>query len=136
MKTISLIRLIFPLIILCHSTLYAQETELTDYPQEWPSDIPKISDLTNISGFLNVSDKRINIDLSGKVTSTDDDTFTSYVQKLEEAGFETLNVSKEFDMNRGQFEKGAYYVTVGSNIVHARTNREYHEIGITIVISK
>lgn len=113
-----------------------QEQTLHAIPEQWPAALPRPEGLSNIGGTLTTDKQRSNIDLYGRTSQNGDQYYQHYVAALKDKGFSELSNDKTFDMNRGRYEKGNYYLSVGTDIVNANTAREYTEFSINLIISQ
>ena len=118
------------------------ETKLKAIPDEWPDTVPRPEKLTDIGGWLNTrkdansKQKKYTVDMWGKSTISGLEYFKHYSKLLEKSGFKKTEYKHEFNMIRARFERGDQWLTFGSNIVNARTPKEYVEIAFTLRFKK
>ncbi|MEM9629900.1 MAG: hypothetical protein AAGA50_01150 [Pseudomonadota bacterium] len=112
------------------------EEELTSVPAAWPADIPQPGDLSKIGGLLSTSKSRCTIDLYGQAEVSGADYINHYSSQLKHAGFEQVDFRQEADMVMGRFERGDSQIVVGSDVINARTKREYVEIGVVLTLAR
>ena len=112
------------------------EEELTSVPAAWPTDVPRPGDLSKVGGLLSTSENRCTIDLYGQTEVSGADYFKHYSSELKQAGFEQVDYRQEADMVMGRFERGDDQIIVGSDVINARTKREYVEIGVVLTLAR
>ncbi|MES0884630.1 hypothetical protein [Roseibium sp. SCP14] len=83
-----------------------------------------------------MSKNRCTIDLYGQSGVAGIDYFNDYASKLKDAGFEQVDFRQEADMVMGRFERADDQITVGSDVINARTKREYVEIGVVLTLAR
>jgi hypothetical protein len=82
-------------------------------PEQWPSDVPQPSDLTDPQGTYIANGDQVNIVVTGQTDGDLDDIFNSYVSELEDAGFtEESKFTQTGELASGSFINGDRIVSV------------------------
>jgi hypothetical protein len=127
-------------VVMSRSTLAQERSSIAlssnpdEWPAQWPDDLPRPTDLSDIEGTLNIEvypeGTEFSVDFWGTYDGSGKDYLAAYHDVLVAAGFEQVDRNEGSDTINANYQRGVERLTIGSDVVNTGALLEYTEIGV------